>query len=315
MVSSTRFSSRLSAPVRARTGLLAVSAGALLWGTTGVPVRIITDRTGLAAVTIGALRLVIAALALAVVLGRGGWRRTRVAFARNRWRLIAAGTGLGAYQALYFVGIQNVGVSVSTLVSLALAPVALTAWGAIRRRRWPAPLALLTLAAAVGGLVLISLGPGAAAGAANPTLGLAASFAAGLGYAATTVVNRHLAADGEPLLLTGATSAVGALVLVPFALVAGLRWPSDAVASGWLVYIGVVTTVVAYGLFYLGLRTTTSETAGVLTLLEPLAAAVLAAIVLHERLTPLGVVGGALLLLAIAGLYLREPEPEVPPAL
>jgi hypothetical protein len=39
--------------VHARAGLLAVSGGALLWGTTGVPVRIIQERTGLSPVTIG----------------------------------------------------------------------------------------------------------------------------------------------------------------------------------------------------------------------------------------------------------------------
>jgi len=73
--------------------------------------------------------------------------------------------------------------------------------------------------------------------------------------------------------------------------------------------------VVAYGLFYAGLRSTSSETAGVLTLLEPLAAAVLAAVVLHERLTGLGIAGGPLLLAAIAALYVRAPEAETPPAL
>ncbi len=45
-----------------------------------------------------------------------------------------AGAGLGGYQALYFVGVQDVGVSVSTLVSLAVAPVALTLAGAVTRR-------------------------------------------------------------------------------------------------------------------------------------------------------------------------------------
>jgi drug/metabolite transporter, DME family len=308
-------SARLQARVRARAGLVAVSGGALLWGTTGVPVRIISDRTGLSAVGIGCLRLVIATVALAAVFGPRGWRRARVAFARHRWWLVAAGAGLGGYQALYFVGVQDVGVSVSTLVSLAVAPVALTVWGSLRRRRLPGAFSLLTLAAAVAGLVLISLGPGSAEAASRPTVGLLASFAAGLGYAATTVVNQRLAEDGDPLLLTGATSAVGAVLLVPIALVAGLRWPADAVASGWLVYIGVVTTVVAYGLFYLGLRTTSSESAGVLTLLEPLAAALLAALALHERLSLLGGFGAVLMLVAIAGLYLREPEPEAAPAL
>ncbi len=46
------------------------------------------------------------------------------------------------------------------------------------------------------------------------------------------------------------------------------------------------------------------------TLLEPLAATVLAVIVLHESLAALGVVGGALMLVAIGALYVREPEPD-----
>jgi drug/metabolite transporter, DME family len=296
--------------VRSRVGLLSVSAGALLWGTTGVPVAIIHDRTGLSAVPIGCLRLIIAAAVVAVVIRGGRWRAL---LARHRWWLIAAGVGLGAYQALYFVGVQYVGVTLSTLVSLAIAPVALTIWAALTSRRMPGAFGLLTLVAAVGGLVLVSLKPGSSADAPHPVLGLVASLGAGLAYAATTVVNHRIAADGQALLLTGMASAIGAVTLLPFALVIGLWWPADAVASGWLIYIGVVTTVVAYALFYRGLQTTPSEAAGVLTLLEPLAAAVLAAIVLHERLTPLGIVGAVLMLAAIAGLYLREPESDPMP--
>jgi DME family drug/metabolite transporter len=306
-------SSRLRTRLGARAGMLAVSAGALLWGTTGVAVAIVHDRSGLSAVPIGCLRLWIAAIALFALFGRSGWQRARTAFARHHWRLVAAGAGLGGYQALYFLGVQYVGVSVSTLVSLAVAPVALTAWGSVTRRRLPGLLPSATVGAAVAGLVLISIGRGDQAGGSHPMVGLLASFAAGLGYAATTVVNAKIAADGDPLLLTGATSLIGAVVLVPFALPAGLYWPHDGISSGWLVYIGIVPTAVAYALFYLGLRSVPSETAGVLSLFEPLAAAVLAAIALHERLGALGLIGGAVLLAAIAALYIRFPDPEQPP--
>lgn len=303
----------LSARLRSRTGLLAVSAGALLWGTTGVAVQIVHDRSGLDAVAIGCLRLVIAALVVLVLFGRSGARRARAAFAQHRWLLVLAGAGLGGYQALYFVGVQDVGVSVSTLVSLAVAPVAITLAGAIARRRVPRPAALATLSAAVAGLALVSLHPGATAHAAHPLTGLLASVGSGLGYAAGTVLNRRLARGGDPLLLTGVTSAVGAAVLLPLALAVGLFWPSDGVAAGWLVYIGVVPTVLAYGLFYVGLRSISSESAGVLTLIEPLTAALLAALVLHEALGTPGLIGAALLLAAIAAMYLRRPEPVPTP--
>jgi DME family drug/metabolite transporter len=307
--------SDFAARMHARAGLLAVSGGALLWGTTGVPVRIIQERTGLSPVTIGCLRLAVASLLVALLFGRSGARRARAVLARHRWRLIAAGVGLAGYQVLYLVGVQDVGVSISTLVSLAVAPVALTVWASVTTRKAPTVSAVLIVVVAVAGLAMVSIGPGSAAGGQHPVIGLVASLGSGLTYAAATVVNHRIAGDGEPLLITGATSVIGAVVLLPIAAGFGLFWPSDAIASGWLIYIGVATTVVAYGLFYAGLRSTSSETAGVLTLLEPLAAAVLAAIVLHERLTGLGIAGGALLLAAIAGLYLREPEPETPPAL
>jgi DME family drug/metabolite transporter len=164
---------------------------------------------------------------------------------------------------------------------------------------------------AVGGLGLISLAAGSSSAAApHPGLGIVASLGSGLGYAATTVLNRRLVVDGDPLLLTAATSGIGAIVLLPLALPFGMALPSDAVGDGWLVYIGIVSTVLAYGLFYAGLKSTSSEVAGVLTLLEPLAATVLAAMVLGESLTTTGMVGAGFLLLAIAVLYVRRPQPD-----
>ena len=103
-----------------RAGLLAVSAGALLWGTTGVAVQIVHDRCGLSAVTDR----------LPPAGHRRGVRRARVARRPGQRTAVAAlrrgtagacsccGAGFGAYQALYFVGVQYVGVSISTLVSL-----------------------------------------------------------------------------------------------------------------------------------------------------------------------------------------------------
>jgi DME family drug/metabolite transporter len=300
----------ISTHLRARTGLLAVSGGALLWGTTGVAVRIINERTGLAAVSIGFYRVLVAAVVVALVFGPRAVRVGAAVLRRYPVALVVCGAGFGAYQALYFIGVQDVGVSISTLVSLGIAPIALTVGGALARRRMPAPGGLAVLACAVVGLALVSLRTDSGVPAPHPVLGVLASVASGLGYAGITALSSRMSHE-DPLLLTGVTSAIGALVLLPFALAAGLSVPRDGVASGWLVYIGVVPTVLAYRLFYSGLRTTASEVAGVLTLLEPLTAAVLAGIVVHEALGGAALVGAALMLVAIAALYLRRPAPDV----
>jgi DME family drug/metabolite transporter len=300
----------VSAQVRARSGLLAVSGGAVLWGTTGVAVRIVSERTGLNAVSIGFYRVLIAAVVVALVLGRRGFTAARAALRAHPVALPVAGAGFGAYQALYFVGVQDVGVSVSTLVSLGIAPIALTAGTALARRRLPQPSGLAVLGCAVVGLALVSLRTDSGVPAPHPVLGVLASVASGLGYAGITALSSRMSHQ-DPFVLTGVTSTVGAVVLLPFAVAAGLGMSGDGIAIGWLGYIGVVPTVVAYWLFYRGLRSTASEVAGVLTLLEPLTAAVLAAIVVHEQLTGVALLGGALMLIAVGALYLRRPAPEV----
>jgi DME family drug/metabolite transporter len=69
-----------------------------------------------------------------------------------------------------------------------------------------------------------------------------------------------------------------------------------------------MTLAAAYALLYAGLRTVTGSAAVVATLLEPVTAALLAAVVLGERPGVLGVVGAALILLAVAGSAGAAPD-------
>jgi DME family drug/metabolite transporter len=99
----------------------------------------------------------------------------------------------------------------------------------------------------------------------------------------------------------------GALLLTPVALAAGLDLTGDPVALATLPYLGTVPSAAAYALFFRGLQTVPGAIAGIVTLLEPVTATVLATALLGERL-PLGALaGGALVLAAVAGLHLRRP--------
>ena len=63
----------------------------------------------------------------------------------------------------------------------------------------------------------------------------------------------------------------------------------------------------AYALLYAGLRTTSGSAATVATLLEPVTAAAVAALLLDERIGPLGLLGTGLVLAAVAGLGREDP--------
>ena len=144
-----------------------------------------------------------------------------------------------------------------------------------------------------------------------PVLGLFAAIGSGICYAATTVVSTTAARATSLVAFTTATTTIGAIVMIPAAAIAGFGLPLGPVPLGHLAFLGVVTTALAYGCFYAGLRSTASSVAAVLTLLEPLTAAILAVVLLAEPIHLSTVIGGVLLLAAVAALYL-VPQPAVP---
>jgi len=302
--------SSLSSVDGARIGLIQITVGGLLWGTTGVVVQYVHHSTGLGPVAIGFYRLAVAAVALFVLLPRL-LRHVTAALRTAPLLMIVIGTGLGVYQALYFYAVAAAGVAIATVVSIGLAPVTIALWEAVRSGRMPARHTLISVLAAVAGLTLITgFQAGPTVDAPRPLLGLLAAIGAGIGYAATTIVSRHVSQSVEPLTMTASATAIGAVTLLPLALVSGgVDFAVQPVPVGMLLYLGVIATAVAYALFYAGLRTTSGTAAVILTLLEPLAAALLAVVLLSEPLTLPVVVGGTLLLGAILMTHVR-PAPQ-----
>lgn len=302
----------------ASLGLLQVCAAGVLWGTGGLVVTVLHERDGLGAMTVSAWRMALAGVALLGFAAATGRSRAVVETMRTRpVRAVAVGCGTAAYQGLYFVSVLLIGVSLATVVALGSAPVLAAVWEHLRGRSRPSWREAGVLAAALGGLVLITVDAERDATVAGdrPTLGLLLALAAGATYAATTLLGRTLARRVEPVTLTTSTTAVGALVLAPFFAVAAARGEplgtTDPVSVGLLVYLGVATMALAYGLLYAGLRTTSGSAATVATLVEPLSAALLAAALLGERFTGPGALGGALILAAVVAL---RPAPRPLPA-
>ena len=292
-------------------GLVQICLAGVLWGTGGLGMQLIRERVPVSVLTVSAWRMALAALVLAAALVALRRAPALVGLARTHpARVVAVGCGTATYQALYFGAIVAVGVSVATVVSLGLAPVLLTVAEAVRRRRPPSTTALGVLALALAGLALVTLAAGRHEPGPHPTLGLLLAAASGATYAATTALGHHLAERTDPLTLTTATTTVGAVALAPVAVVVGDvgRPFTDPTAAVTLVCLGVFTMALAYGLFYAGLRTASGSAAVIATLLEPVTAAVLASLLLGERLGLAGVAGTALILVAVAGLG-RQPEP------
>ena len=145
-------------------------------------------------------------------------------------------------------------------------------------------------------------------------MGLA--LAAGFCYAIYAVTASRLISAGNP---EGAVMGLlfgGAAVLLSPVLAAG--------SSGWLlsgrgiavaVYLGIVTTALAYLLYGRGLRTVSAPVAVTLGLAEPVVAAILGLVVLGERLTSTDIVGLVLVGLALATLVGARAPAATPSSL
>lgn len=283
--------------------VLLVLLAAVCFGSTGTAVAL--GAPGASPLAVGAARIAVGGALLAAVAAwprLAGGRPPAVPGARLVCVVAVGALGVVAYQPLFFAGTASGGVAVGTVVALGSAPLitGLLAWvvGGVRpSRRWA-----LATAVAVLGLVLLA-GAGEVGGASP--LGLAASVGAGASYSVFALVTKHLLDAGwTPTGSVGAVFGVAALLSAPVLLVTGV--PSGAGGLAAVLWLGVVTTALAYVLFSLGLRELTAPAVATLTLAEPLTATLLGLLLLGEHLGPLQ--AAALLLLAAGLAVLAVPQ-------
>jgi DME family drug/metabolite transporter len=293
-----------------RAGLIALTGAGILWGTIGIVVRLLQDG-GMTSTSIAFWRWGCACVILLPILGRSGLRSLRLQL-RDPARLSAVALSSLVFQLLYFFAVRDIGAGVATLVTLGIAPVVLHLTDALSSRSLPSRWTLLVLALALSGLALVSLGHHDGRVAPSPLLGLLEALGSGLAYAASTAWSRPLATRLGPMPITFTSSALGLVLSLPVVALTGWHVPRTSPTVGGILWLGVVTTVIAYGLFYSGLRSTPGSIAMIVTLLEPVTAVALAALLLAEPLTAPNVVGGSLLLASVIALYAR-PRPRAGP--
>jgi drug/metabolite transporter, DME family len=300
---SSRAVSAPSSPGRLR-GLALIGLAAVSWGTTGSVTAVLVATAGTSALVIGAARMLIAA-PLLVVIARWTSGPLRVAPA-DRWRCLAMGACMAAFQATYFNAVTLAGIAIAALIAICCAPLLIAGLAAaILGERLTARVGG-ALALGIAGTALLVVGPRTAADASPRFLaGVLLALGASLAYALYVVLAKATLARTAPLPLAAATFGVAAVLLVPVLLTPtvgrqlALGWP-------WLLYLGAVTTAGAYAIYVLGLRDVPASTAGVAALLEPLTATLLGVFLFGERLGAVGVAGAALLMAALAVLVTRN---------
>jgi len=91
--------------------------------------------------------------------------------------------------------------------------------------------------------------------------------------------------------------------------------PYNVVQWEWIMYIGVMGTLVPFGLYLEGVNLIRATRASITATLEPITAGVISFIFLNEILEPLQIIGGLLVIASIIILQIKQEYDEKAPAL
>jgi drug/metabolite transporter (DMT)-like permease len=250
------------------------------------------------------IRSVLAAL----VLGGLAYRRRATRHDGHLFGLAGLGLVLAAVTVSFFIAIDRLGVGPGVTIQFT-GPILVLAWlRLVRHQTVPGSAWAAAVVALIGVGMVSSVWD---AGALDPT-GLAAAAVASITFAAYLLGSGYLGRFLPTLSVAAygfAFSALCLLVVFPVRLP-----PTDAkvlVELGWLVILG---TVVPFLLEVGALKLTDAGTVGVVATLEPVVAAAAAWIWLEQRLTAWQVVGGVIVVAAIAVVqYFTGGEGEPTP--
>jgi drug/metabolite transporter (DMT)-like permease len=252
-----------------------------------------------------ALRLGIASLPIvAVALARGAYARYDRATER---RLLAASVALAAHFGLWLASLQHASVAVATLL-VCTTPIFAEAWETLRTRRWR-PLAAAGILAAMLGVTIVAGVPSAR----DTPLGIGLALAGAVAFAAYLVLVRASDARYSTLAVVARTYPPATLLLLAAALAVRDPFPPLAAHAAWggILAMALGSQLFGHSAVNAAVRSLSATLVGMTILLEPVIAAVAAAFVFGERLTP-ATGAGALVILAGIGLAVRaEPDSGV----
>ena len=281
-----------------RRGFALVAAAALLWALLGPFSRALLER-GLAPLEIAFWRASLAGAVFvlhALLVGRlrvdGGADLARLA----GFALI----GVTLFYAALVLAIETGGITLAfVLLYTAPAFVTLLAWPLLGERLSVAKGAWLALATV--GVVLVAAAGGEARGIRVSAASLGWGLASGLAYASYYLFGSWVLRRYTPITIFALVLPIGALGLLPFVEF------SPKGADAWLLLAGLalVSTYLAYLVYYTGLRRVEASRAVLVATVEPVAAAALAAAFYGERLGATGLAGAGLILTAAILASLR----------
>ncbi|MEZ8696382.1 DMT family transporter [Vibrio lentus] len=283
-----------------QTGTLAILFASILWGTTGTAASFAPDLSPLA---IGAFSMGVGGLMQA------GLAYQQILFAfdkllQNKKLLAVSALALAVYPLAFYSSMKLSGVAIGTVVSIATAPFfsalleCLISKKNNINKRW-----LTSFAIGVVGIGLLVFSESSSANESGDDLkllGIGLGLVAGLCYAIYSWATKALIDKGiKSQAAMGSIFGLGAMLLLPTLWFTGENLFSSQINVLVISYLTLIPQCLGYIAFSFGLRHVTASSANLLTLFEPVVAAVLAVCVVGELIPFTGWLGMSLIVLCL----------------
>ncbi|SFB85047.1 EamA domain-containing membrane protein RarD [Nocardioides terrae] len=275
----------------------AVSTTLVLWASAFVAIRHLSDVFHPGAMALG--RMLVGAACLSVVALR---RRPLPRPSGAEWRVIAAIGVLwyAVYMLALNAGERLVDAGTASMI-LQLSPIVIAVLAAVfLGEAFTAQLGV-GLALAFAGVAIIGFASSDSADGGRSVAGVLLCLIPVAAYSVSLILQKPIATRFAAVHLTWLACSIGAVVTLPWIgqLVGDLR-DASAAEIGWLAYLGVFPTAIAFTTYGYALQHISASRLGISTYVVPVISIALAWVFLSETPPALAYVGGVVALLGVA---------------
>lgn len=280
----------------------------VIWGTTYLAIAIVI-RT-IPPFISGAVRFFLAAALMYVWLRA---RNPRPFQGLNLWLTAICGVLLsGMGNGLVIWAQQGIPSGIAALMVTAVPVLVLVLDWAFFSRQSPSGRALLGIAVAVAGVVIIVSHTRTLSGDAHP-LYLLSMFAATLAWSFGTLLQKRVATRDNVLSFTCAQMFFGGIFQLVMSFVDGEwgRFDPDSISLAALIgvaYLVVFGSLIAVNCYLWLLTRVSAQKVTTYALVNPVVALILGALVLDEKITPLAIIAAALVLSGVALVLFQDSK-------
>lgn len=289
-------------PVSSSYGFIAVLLAAFLWGTTGTAATFAPELSPLAigAAAMGGGGLLQALLARRNILNHLSNIKLNLSI------LMIGVLAVFIYPLAFYSSMHLAGVTIGTVVSIGTAPIFTALLEKFFDQKQLSTIWFISFILGASGVFLLSIGEAPShinlteQGNDRQLVGIVLGAIAGFTYALYSWIAKRLIDNGiDAKASMGLIFGFASVLLLPTLFFTGSNLFDTDINLYVVGYMMLIPMFLGYVLFGYGLKTVPASKAITLTLFEPLVAAILAIVLVGEKLAPIGWIGMILITLCL----------------